>query len=136
MIADVAVVPDMGIRHDHVLAADACDAALAGRSMDRGAFAQRRIVADDDMGRFVLIFEILGRAADDRSAENLASASQNRILLDDDMRVKDRSGPDSDIPTDHTVGTDLNIGFNFGGRIEDRRWMYARLRHDCCLPRR
>ena len=110
---------DMHIGHQKVLGADGGrPTALYRRAIDRDIFPKNVVIADDDLGRFALIAEMLGRAADRDKGMQFAPRTDLRPAIDCDMRNNPRSRSDRDMfanhtkrPDDHIIGQ-LCLGMN------------------------
>jgi hypothetical protein len=105
MVADFAIMGDMGIRHQQIMITDNRFSMAAGCStMNRGIFADLVVGTNYQFSWFTFITEILrcatyhGKGTDQVSLANGRGAGDNRMWLD--------SG----------VGTYADPGFNYGIR--------------------
>src|SRR5581483_961153 len=62
--ADLAVVSDMRIGHQHIVVAEPRDVALAGRAMDGHALPDDIVVAEPGVALLALELQVLRRPAD------------------------------------------------------------------------
>ena len=74
--ADVAVVRDVRVGHEHVVVADFRDAAAArGAAMDRHELPEHVVVADDQPRRLAVILQVLRNQADRDEREDLVAVA-------------------------------------------------------------
>src|SRR5690242_15593703 len=77
VVADLAVVADVGVGHDEAVAADLRQGAAFYRSaMDAGVLADQVAVADFETRGFVLVGVILRADADDRKRPDAVLAAE------------------------------------------------------------
>jgi hypothetical protein len=108
VIAQLAVMGDMAVRHQQVVIADDGDADVgAGRPINRNVFPDRVMIADNDPRLLASELEILGGAAERCELRDSA------FLTDIGMGFDDYVGADTGIFPDRYIGTDNRIRPDF-----------------------
>jgi hypothetical protein len=133
MAAHVAVVRDVGVRHEQTAVSDRRDAMLVVLSGHRtGAYGH--VLADEivvanraSAEKPCLVFEILRQYAHLGAAENVVVFADNRPPLDDTMGSDDRTTPDAHMRSDNRKGLDLNTLGQLGLGVHNGAWMYFHL---------
>ena len=87
MAAEMTIMGDVHIGHQEILGADGGrPTALYRRAVDRDIFPKNIVMADDDLGRFPLISEVLRRSADRGKGMQLIPLTNLRPSVDRHMR--------------------------------------------------
>jgi len=87
--SDLAIVSDVGLRHEEIVAADAGDAAAAGgAAMDGDEFANVVSLADLNRRRFTAVLKVLRCMADRDEGEYVRAAADLRTAIYRDVRVE------------------------------------------------
>ena len=119
MVADHAVVGDVGVGEKVAAAADHGFGAGEGAAVDGGEFAEGVAVADFEMGRFAGVFEVLRFLSDGSVGEEEISRSDFRRAHDGDVVLEFGPGTDDDVGADNAVGSDAGGGIHLRRRIDD-----------------
>jgi hypothetical protein len=120
VVADRAVVSDMGVSHDEVVAADASEAsALDGTAIDGDEFANDVVVADFKARGLAVVADILRSEADGREWEELITSPDFRGAIDSDVGDQFAGLAKFDVCTNGAIRTDFAGGMDFCGGIED-----------------
>jgi len=104
MLTDLAIVPDMGIRHQEGACTDFRETPFPGSPVDRYALPQDDPLAETDPawgGRMKA--EVLGKAAHDGVSVDLTAASQTRPGAKNSVLPNHASRPDLDAVLDYGV---------------------------------
>src|SRR5690606_25972626 len=121
VVTDDAIMGDMYIGHQQVVAADGGHATvLHGAPMQGAAFANDIVVADDQPGRLTMVFLVLAILADGGELENPVALADGRRPTDHHVRSNDRSRTNLDIRPDQGPGADLDVISQPCGWINDR----------------
>lgn len=94
--------------------------------MDGTAFAEGVAVADDQVGRFADVFEVLSALADGGEWEEIILFANGAGAFDNDVRFELTAVADSDLVADDAVGSDGDVGTN-GGAV---RYDGCRVNHE------
>ena len=87
--SELAVVSDVGLRHEEIVAADAGDAAAAGgAAMDSYKLANVVSLADLNCRRFTAVLEVLRCMADRDEWEYVRAAADRRTAVYRDVRIE------------------------------------------------
>ena len=127
VVADDAIVRDMGVRQQPVAVADRRRA-----TVQHGAGVNGHELADDvvvpDLGRsgFAAVFAVLRNLADRSELEDAIAAADARAARNHDVARDRRSGADFHFGADHRERTDLNVRREAGAGGHHRRGMDAR----------
>ena len=121
VVADVAIVRNVRVGHEHVVVADVGDAAAPfGAAMNRHEFAKHVAIADDQLGRLAVKLQILRDQPDRRERKDLVAVADFRRPLDDRrcadaaVAAKPHVLPDHGVRTDHAAGADDRVGMDDG----------------------
>src|SRR5690606_34066547 len=118
VVAELAIVRDMHVSHDPVVAAQARDATVLYRTkVDGDEFTDRVAVADDQLRRFARVLLVLRRSANGSELEDMVVATDGGVTFDHDMRANTRTGADLYVRADDGIGADLYRRIDLGGRI-------------------
>ncbi len=110
IVADVAIVSDVRVRHEQVVAAYASDAVVMGGSaIDRAVLAKHIAVTDFQPRRLALVLLVLGRIADRGELEDPVVGADRGGAVDDDMGPDHGARPDLDIGTDDGERSNLDV---------------------------
>src|SRR6266849_4901924 len=87
VVADYAIMSDMGVGHDERVIADAGQAsAFCGAAIDGDKFADGVVVADLEARGFVLVAQVLWGESDRGEREKAVARADFRGAFDGDMR--------------------------------------------------
>src|SRR5205823_8512392 len=125
-VAHRAVVRDVRVRHEQVIAADERHALVVGRAAVHGAaFAKHIAVADRKEGRLTLVFLVLWRIADRCELEEAVVGADGGRPVDHHMRSDHRTRADAHPGTYDAERPDADVGRELGLGRDDR----ARIDH-------
>src|SRR2546421_6543457 len=111
VVADVTVVGDMHVRHEHVPIADRRHPAAAARAAMDGDELAEDIAAPDDQTRFLAFeLEILRRETDRGEWKNLRAVADVGPAVDNRRGAYDAIGAETDVRADHRQRADLRPG--------------------------
>ena len=128
VVADPAVVPDVGIDHEQVIVPDAGLHATAARAdVERRELADRIPVADRQRTVLPAILHVLRNGAHAGELENPVVAADRRAALHHAVRSHARIPAEAHVRADHRVRADLHAAVQFGARGHDRGGVYGRL---------
>jgi hypothetical protein len=112
-------VCDVHIGHDPVVVADDGGAVtIQGAAIDRAIFAYGVTVADDELGRFALIFLVLRDIANGCELEYAVVFTYARRAVDDHVRSDPRAAVDLNVRTDYGERPHVNRGREAGPWID------------------
>src|SRR5215469_4726357 len=101
MVADLAIMRDMGTDHKQAAVADPSDHPSAfGPGVHRHIFTDRIIAADDELRPFAAIFEILRFEPNGGERRQACTLADRGAAVDDDVRAEGDSRAESDILAD------------------------------------
>lgn len=124
MVADNAIMGDMGIGHKQVVVADLGKAlVLLSAAVHRGEFPNRIAVANFKPSYFGSVFLILRIFTNRGELVDSILLSDGGRAFDDDMRTHHRSRPDRYLCTDIAVRPYLNILGQFSLFVDNGGWM-------------
>src|SRR5713101_2835293 len=104
MVADLAVMGDVDVSHDPVVASDPCDArVLRGAAIEAAVLADRVALADLERGRLAAVLFVLGRAAERAEPEDAVLRPDAGSPLDHDVRPDRGPLPDLDVLADDRI---------------------------------
>src|SRR5690606_4715867 len=130
VIAQLAIVRDMHVSHDPVIAAQAGNAfVLHCAAIDGDALAYRVAITDDQLRRFIRILLVLRRGAYGGKLENLVVAPYRGVTFNHHMRADTGTGADLHMRAYDRISADLDRVIDLGGRIDQRSRMN---RHTYC----
>src|SRR5579871_1731105 len=110
MIADPAVMGDMGADHKQAIAADPGDhAAAIGARVHRHIFADRVAAPDNQRRILAAIFEVLRRVAERGKRENPRSGADRGPPVDDHMAHQHDARAEFDPLANNAIGPDHDI---------------------------
>ena len=113
VVADIAIVPDMGADHKKAAIADArYSAAVFGAGIHGDAFAQLAARADDEPRRAAAIMHRLRRRAERRERINDGAFADRRNAGDMNMGDEADAGFELDLRTDDAIRPDLHALVN------------------------
>jgi len=125
MVADVAVMREMHVRHHPVVIAQSRNARILYRAAIKSAeLAYRISIADMQLRRFARIFLVLRRRAERNELKYAIVASNTRVARNDCMRTDLRAGVDLDMLAYRGIGTDFHIAGKPCTRMHDGAGMY------------
>lgn len=96
VIADLAVVPDVRVRHQQAVVTDDGRGTIRGAAMNGHSFPQHAAVADHAVAQAILVGVVLGRVADDGMGVDFALGTDRRVAHDDDGGGDAAVGTDAD----------------------------------------
>ena len=88
VVAELAIVRDVGVAEEKIVRADAGWQLLVGATVDRAVFAEHVVVADLQRRGLADVFQVLGFPADDREGEKLVAFPKNRVRLQDHVGME------------------------------------------------
>ena len=109
-VPDAAIMCDMAIGHEKILAADVRRARSTSAAMDSDVFAEDIAIADVQGSRLVIVFEMLGILAEDCPAENEIALSQSKRAPEISVGSNDATRTDLYLAFDNAVSANLHIG--------------------------
>src|SRR5712691_8108004 len=125
MIADLAVVRDMDIGHDPIVAADPRHARVLHSTAIEGAKLSNGIsVPDFERRRFAAVLLVLGRPTDRTESENTVLRADPGPSFDHHVRSDQGAFADLDVLADDRIradryaGGDCRFRMNDGGRMD------------------
>ena len=128
VVAELAVVGDVGITKQEIVRADPRWQAFMSAAMHRGVFPEYIVVSDFQKRRLAQIFQILGFSADHGERKKLIAAPEFRVAFQNDMGVQDAIFSEFHVRTHHATGADPNIVSDSGeGRYDGGRMNHARI---------
>lgn len=119
MVADGAVMGDMGVSEEVAVVADARFASDAGGAVDGAEFPKHVAVTDAEMGRFALVFEILGAMADGGEGIKKIATPDFGGAVDDDVALEVTILSEEDVGADDAIRADADAFAERGGGIDD-----------------
>lgn len=119
VVAEAAVMCDMGIGLQHIIRADARLAVFPSRSVNGDVFTDEVVVSDDNGAVFVCKFQILRVFPNDRMRINVILFAHADILRDDSMRSDDGAFADLAVFSDVGISTDDDILVNDRTRMNN-----------------
>ena len=130
VIADGAVVRDVGVGHNEVVAAEASQAsAFDGAAIDGDEFADDVVVADFEARGLAVVADILRREADGRKRKEVIMRPDFRGPIDRNVGDQFAGFAKFDVCADGAVRADLAGGVDFCSGIEDRGGMGVHSRY-------
>ena len=123
MIADGAIVSDVGVGHEEIVTADAGEAsAFDGAAIDGDELANEVVVADFEARGFAVVADILRREADGRKRKEAIMGADFRWAIDGDVRDQFAGFAEFDVCADGAVGADFAGWSEFSRRGRQWRW--------------
>jgi len=119
MMADQAIVGDVGVGQEIVMVADDGLATRAGSAIDRAELPEAVGIPDFQMGGLDGVFEILGPLADRGEGEESVAIPNHGGAGHADMAGQHIAAAESNPGSDHTVGTDLVVVADLGGWVDE-----------------
>ena len=117
-----AVVGDVAVGHEEVVAADPRHPRVGGAAVDGDVLAEDVAVADLHAGRLVVVLEVLRPFAEDGAAEDLVVAAHGQRADQVGVRPEHAARPDADPALDDDEGPDLHVVGELGLGGQSRRW--------------
>src|SRR6478672_7218406 len=113
VIANVAIMRDMGTNHKDATFADPCNpAAGSGADIHGNAFAYLAACADNELGRFAAIVDRLGRRAERRKRIDDGPFADHRCAGDVNLPDEAHAVSQLYVGTDDTIRADLDAVTN------------------------
>src|SRR5512138_3476806 len=110
MAAEMTVMGNVHIGHQEILRPNGgCPTALYRRPVDCHIFPENVVVADDHLGLFAVVIQMLRRGADRDKWMQLAPCTDLRPAINRDMRHEMGSRSNRDMLTDQTKRPELHI---------------------------
>src|SRR5205823_1572880 len=107
VVANMTVVRDVDVGHEHVAIADFRDAAAAARAaVNRDELAKDIALANHELGTLAAEFQVLRNEADRGERMNLGALADFGPAVDDGGGANSTVRVDADMRTDHRMGTD------------------------------
>lgn len=121
IIPDLAIMRDVGISHDQVMAANTSYAAAFYRSaVDGDKFANGVVISDLETCGFAGVSYVLWRETDRTKWKKAVIGTNFARPLEGDMRLKMAPFAEFDVRPDYAIGTNFAGGSNPGSRIDNR----------------
>ena len=124
VVAQLRIVADVTVCHQKIMRTDNGLAVRPGRAMHRDMFAEDIVGADAQTRRFVLVFQILRRIADDAPGvefivrTDFGDASQINVWPDDAMHAEFHARANHGIWPDAGGRIQPGLRMNDGGRMD------------------
>src|SRR5262249_55729387 len=129
VVADVAVVADMGARHEEAARADLGQpAAILGADIEGDALADVAVGADHQPGRPAAVTHRLRRRPERGKRCDDGARTDRGVAADVHVRDQAATFADRHMRPDHAIGPDGRVGRDLGRRVDHGRRMNAR--HD------
>ena len=119
MIAELAIVGDVGVAEEIIVGADAGGHLGGGPPVNRAVLAKHVVVPDLNKRRLTQVFEVLGFASDDGKRIKLVSLANGGAALDNHMRMQHTVPAQYHILSDQTVRPNPDVGSQLGGGRND-----------------
>ena len=117
--AQLAIVSDVAASHEEVVVADGGDAFLLfGGAVDRHAFANDVVVADDDFRVAAAVGDVLRLAAEDHVRIDVIVAADRHVAHHGDVVFQSRAAADAGFRPDDAVRADLDVIVDFGAGVD------------------
>ena len=124
VVANYAIMRNMGIDHKQITATNACDAFILYRAaMNTTGFTNAIVIANFQPRLLALVFEILAVFADASELKNLVTLTDTGKLANDDMGVKHGLCPNCDMFTNNAIRPYLDRRVYRCSGINNRRWV-------------
>ena len=118
VIADRAIVGDVRVSHDEVVAADAGEtSAFDGTAIDGDEFANDVVVADFEARGLAVVADILRSEADGRKREESIMVADFRGTVNGNVRDQFAGFAEFDVCTDGAIRADFAGGMDFRGGV-------------------
>ena len=123
MIAHRAIVRDVRVGHDEIIGADHRGVFNFRGAIDGGVFAKDVVIADDQARRFVFVFQILRRIANDTASmkfiarTDLRHAGEIRVRPHNTIRAQLHGGINDSEGTDADIGAEFRLRVDGSGRM-------------------
>ena len=128
VVADLAIVGDMGANHQQVMIADLRRLSLVQGAVDGAILAKRVVRADQHPADFFGHLRVLRRSAQDRSFHHAIAGAECHAAFDDDAAGQLAAVADFRIGFDNRVGTDDDIAADLGQGTDQRKRVDAHRR--------
>ncbi len=116
VIAELAVVRDMGVAEKQIVRADPGRELLMRAAMHRAVFAEDVMITHLKCGWLTDVFQILGLTADHREGEKLVMFSKGRGAFQHHMAVEHAFIAEGDVGSDDAIRADADIFSKLGFR--------------------
>jgi len=127
VVAQNAVMRNMNISHDPVVAAYLCDALITRRTnVDGAKLANGVAVANVQSARFTRIFFILRNRTDGVELKNFVVGTDNGVAFNHAVRTNRGARADLDMRADHGVWANTRRAVNLRVGIDKRSGVNAR----------
>lgn len=124
MVAELAVVGDVGVAEEKVVRADAGGQFLEGAAVNGGILPEHIRVSDLERGGLAGVFEVLRFPADRGEGEEFIVFPEGGSAFENDMRMEDTIIPEGHVLANDGIGahadvlSELGLGGNDGGRMD------------------
>ena len=108
-VADSAIMRDVGIDHEEIMAADPRGPCMGRAAMNRHVFPKDIVVADLQVGRLAVVLEMLWLLAQHGAGEDVVALSHDKRTDQMNMRPKHAARTDAHRPLDDHVRPDHNV---------------------------
>src|SRR5690242_970630 len=107
MVADLAIMGDVGTNHEEAAVADPGDHAPArGPGVHRHVFSDPIVAPDDELRFFAAILEILRLESNRGERKQTRTLPDRRPPIDDDVRAERDPGAERNIFANDAIGSD------------------------------
>jgi len=125
VVSQDAIVGNVAICHQKVVIPDNGDSMpAAGAAVEAGKLPEHVVVADLQVRRFALIFEILRICSDGAVAVETASLAYGCPPMDADMGIQDGAGSYPGLRADGAIGADFGFRRNVACAVYQCSRMY------------
>ncbi len=118
-----AVMCNVDTDHNKVSGTNAGDLIFASGAMDSHALADPVVVPDDQKTALTLELYVLRLASEGGMLKHGVPFAQSGVTFDHGVCRDLASGADYHLRLDDSIGSDLNIGCNFGLGADNSSWM-------------
>ena len=121
LVADAAVVGDVGVDHQQAVVADGRLRIGGKGAMDGDVFADRVVAADDHVAGVFRRMDVLGHSAEHRAVADAAVFTEDCAALDRHAAFQDAPGADYGLRFHHAEGADFHIRAKHRFRANQRQ---------------
>ena len=109
VVAQPCVVADVRVGHEEVVRAEDRVLGELVRAVHGDVLAEDVVVADDEAGWLVLIFQVLRHVADDAAGVEAVPRADGRVPREVRVRAHHAARPERHVRLNHSVGAHLHI---------------------------
>ena len=126
VVSHDAIVSDVTVGHQKIIIPDHGDSMPSlGAAVQGDKFPEHVVVADLQVRRFSLVFEILRICSDGAVAVKMASLADGSPPVDVDMGIQDSAGSNPGLRADDAIGADFGFRGNFSCPVDNCSRMYG-----------